>query len=173
MMNADTGTTVSSIMQRNVLSVGDSWPLHQLASFLTDNQISGAPVTSQDGELIGVVSLTDIVRYDSMPESRAELHDTHEYYLHTLEMQVTQEEATSFHVEQESSATVRDIMTPMIFEVDQNASIEEVADTMVKGHIHRLFVTHNKQISGVVTALDMVEFLRNSFGKAAGLAREA
>ena len=173
MMNADTGTTVSSIMQRDVLSVGDSWPLHQLASFLTDNQISGAPVTSVDGELIGVVSLTDIVRFDSMPESRAELHDTHEYYLHTLEMQVTQEEATSFHVEQESSATVRDIMTPMIFEVDQNASIEEVADTMVKGHIHRLFVTHNKQISGVVTALDMVEFLRNSFGKAAGLAREA
>jgi len=173
MMNADTGTTVSSIMQRDVLSVGDSWPLHQLASFLTDNQISGAPVTSQDGELIGVVSLTDIVRFDSMPESRAELHDTHEYYLHTLEMQVTQEEATSFHVEQESSATVRDIMTPMIFEVDQNASIEEVADTMVKGHIHRLFVTHNKQISGVVTSLDMVEFLRNSFGKAAGLAREA
>jgi len=173
MMNADTGTTVSSIMQRDVLSVGDSWPLHQLASFLTDNQISGAPVTSQDGELIGVVSLTDIVRYDSMPENRAELHDTHEYYLYTLEMQVTQEEATSFHVEQESSATVRDIMTPMIFEVDQNASIEEVADTMVKGHIHRLFVTHNKQISGVVTALDMVEFLRNSFGKAAGLAREA
>jgi len=173
MMNADTGTTVSSIMQRDVLSVGDSWPLHQLASFLTDNQISGAPVTSQDGELIGVVSLTDIVRFDSMPESRAELHDTHEYYLHTLEMQVTQEEATSFHVEQESSATVRDIMTPMIFEVDQNASIEEVADTMVKGHIHRLFVTHNKQISGVVTALDMVEFLRNSFGKAAGVAQEA
>lgn len=172
-MNADTGTTVSSIMQREILSVEDSWPLHQLASVLTDNQISGAPVTSRDGELIGVVSLTDIVRFDSMPESRAELHDTHEYYLHTLEMQVTQEEATSFHVEQESSATVRDIMTPMIFEVDQNASIEEVADTMVKGHIHRLFVTHNKQISGVVTALDMVEFLRNSFGKAAGLAREA
>ena len=75
MMNADTGTTVSSIMQRDVLSVGDSWPLHQLASFLTDNQISGAPVTSEDGELIGVVSLTDIVRYDSMPENRAELHD--------------------------------------------------------------------------------------------------
>jgi len=170
-MNAD--TTVSSIMQRDVLSAEGNWPLHRLARFLTDNQISGAPVISEDGELIGVVSLTDIVRYDSMPESRAEIHDTHEYYLHTLEMQVTQEEATSFHVEQESSATVRDLMTPMIFEVDENASIEEVADTMVKGHIHRLFVTHNKRISGVVTALDMVEFLRNSFGKTDGLAREA
>ena len=108
-----------------------------------------------------------------MPESRGQAHDTHEYYLHTLEMQVTQEEATTFHTEQESSAAVRDIMTPMIFEVEESASIEEVADTMVKGHIHRLFVTHNKQIAGVVSALDMVEFLRNSYGKAAGLAREA
>ena len=45
-MNADTGITVSSIMQRNVLSVEDNWPLHRLARFLTDNQISGAPVTS-------------------------------------------------------------------------------------------------------------------------------
>ncbi|MEN8763872.1 MAG: CBS domain-containing protein [Thiogranum sp.] len=170
-MKAD--TTVSSIMQCDVLSVEDSWPLHRLARFLTDNQISGAPVTSDDGELIGVVSLTDIVRYDSMPENRAEVHDTHEYYLHTLEMQVTQEEATSFHVEQESSATVRDLMTPMIFEVDENASIEEAADTMVKGHIHRLFVTNNKKISGVITALDMVEYLRNSFGKTDALAREA
>ena len=172
-MNTDTGTTVSTIMQRNVLSVEESWPLHRLARFLTDNQISGAPVTSDDGELIGVVSLTDIVRYDSMPESRGEIQDTHEYYLHTLKMQMTQEEASSFHEEQESSATVRDIMTHMIFEVDENASIEEVADTMVKGRIHRLFVTHNKQISGVVTALDLVEYLRNSFGRTAGLAREA
>jgi len=172
-MNTDTGTTVSTIMQRNVLSVEESWPLHRLARFLTDHQISGAPVTSDDGELIGVVSLTDIVRYDSMPESRGEIQDTHEYYLHTLKMQMTQEEASSFHEEQESSATVRDIMTHMIFEVDENASIEEVADTMVKGHIHRLFVTHNKQISGVVTALDLVEYLRNSFGRTAGLAREA
>ena len=172
-MNTDTGTTVSSIMQRDVLSVEDNWSLQRLARFLTDNQISGAPVTSKDGELIGVVSLTDIVRYESMPESQAEVHDTHEFYLHTLEMQVAQEEATTFQLEQESSATVRDIMTPMIFEVDQNASIEEVADTMVKGHIHRLFVTHNKQIAGVVSALDMVEFLRNSFGKTATLAREA
>lgn len=172
-MNPDTGTTVSSIMQRDVLSVEDDWSLNRLARFLTDNQISGAPVISEGGELIGVVSLTDIVRYESMPESRADLHDTHEYYLHTLNMQVTQEEATTFHAERESSATVRDIMTPMIFEVDENASIEEVADTMVKGHIHRLFVTRNKQIAGVVSALDMVEFLRNSYGKKSGLAREA
>jgi len=37
--------TVSS-MQRDVLSVGEDWSLHNLVGFLMDKQISGAPVTT-------------------------------------------------------------------------------------------------------------------------------
>jgi signal-transduction protein with cAMP-binding, CBS, and nucleotidyltransferase domain len=33
---------------------------------------------------------------------------------------------------------------------------------MVKGHIHRLFVTRNNRISGIVTALDMLNLLRGA-----------
>ncbi len=160
-MNISTGNSVSSIMQRNVFTVEDDWPLNRLARFLTDNQISGAPVTDRDGNLVGVVSLTDIVRHDGMPESRARDQGMHEYYLHTLEMQVAQEEATNLHIQEETSTIVRDIMTPMVFQVDESASIQEAADTMVKGHIHRLFVTSDKRISGIVTALDMLKVLRD------------
>ena len=160
-MNIDTGTSVSNIMQRDVLTVEEDWPLNRLARFLTDHQISGAPVTDREGNLVGVVSLTDIVRHDSMPESRAREQGMHEYYLHTLELQVAQEEATDFHIQEETSATVSEIMTPMVFQVEENASIQEAADTMVKGHIHRLFVTNGKRISGIVTALDMLKVLRD------------
>jgi predicted transcriptional regulator len=171
-MNTNIESTVSEIMQRNVLTVEDDWPLNRLARFFIDHQISGAPVTDSEGNLVGVVSLTDIVRYDSMPESPATEHSTHEYYLHTLERQVTQEEMTNFHMEHESPATVRDIMTPMIFEVNENASIQEAADTMIKGHIHRLFVTREKRVFGIVTALDMLKVLRDDYG-ASDLARRA
>jgi predicted transcriptional regulator len=161
-MNIDAETTVSDIMQREVMSVEEDWSLNQLARFLTDHQISGAPVVSRDGDLVGVVSLTDIVRYDGMPETVAVEHNTHEYYLQTLERQITLEETSTFHLERESAVRVGDIMTPMIFEVDENASIQEAADTMIKGHIHRLFVTHDKRIAGIVTALDMLQVLRGS-----------
>ena len=163
-MSVATLTTVSSIMQRDVLSVGEDWSLYHLAGFLTDKQISGAPVTSKSGDLVGVVSLTDIVRHNSMPESQSqERHQTHEYYLHTLELQVSQEETATYHVEEESTTRVRDIMTPMIFEVRENASIEEAADTMIRGHIHRLFVTGENGLVGVVTALDMLKLLSSTF----------
>jgi predicted transcriptional regulator len=153
-MDSTANITVSDIMQREVLAVENNWPLDQLARFLTDHQI--APVIAEDDSLLGVVSLTDIVRHSGTPESHAAEHSTHEYYLHGLEMQVGQNVSRTFHVEEESSVTVQDIMTPMIFEINENASVQEAADTMVKGHIHRLFVTRKGHISGIVTALDIL-----------------
>jgi predicted transcriptional regulator len=164
-MNVATETTVGSIMQRDIFGVGEDWSLNHLSTFLADKQISGAPVTSKAGDLVGVVSLTDIVRHNSMPESQSkEQHYTHEYYLHTLELQVAQEETTAYHVEEESKTRVKDIMTPMVFQVRENASIEEAADTMIKGRIHRLFITGDEGLVGVVTALDMLKVLSSSFG---------
>ncbi|MGD2076637.1 MAG: CBS domain-containing protein [Gammaproteobacteria bacterium] len=159
-MTTATDVRVSDIMQRDVLSVEEDWSLNRLARFLTDNAISGAPVTSSAGDLAGVVSLTDIVRYDSTPEHRARERHTHEYYLHSLEMQVAAEEASTFHIEQESQAKVRDIMTPMVFAVAEDASVQEAADMMVKGRIHRLIVTRDSRIAGIVTALDLLDLLR-------------
>ena len=160
-MDSTVNITVSNIMQREVLTVENDWSLDQLARFLTDHQISGAPVIEKNGSLVGVVSLTDIVRHNGTPESHASEHSTHEYYLHGLEMQVGQNVSRNFHVEEESSVTVQDIMTPMIFEISESASLQEAADTMVKGHIHRLFVTRQGHIVGIVTALDMLASIRD------------
>ena len=36
--------------------------IHDLAKLLADKEISGAPVVEGDGELLGVVSMTDVIR---------------------------------------------------------------------------------------------------------------
>ena len=160
-MDSTVTNTVSDIMQRDVLAVASDWPLDQLARFLTDHQISGAPVVGENGNLLGVVSLTDIVRHQGSAESHAQEHSTHEYYLHGLEQQVGENMSRAFHIEEASEATVEDVMTPMIFEISEDASLQEAADTMVKGHIHRLFVTRQGRIAGIVTALDMLASIRD------------
>ena len=53
------GMTVGDIMRSEVLAAGADWSLETLGDFLIDNSISGAPVTNQDDELVGVVSLTE------------------------------------------------------------------------------------------------------------------
>jgi CBS domain-containing protein len=149
--------TAADVMQRNVLSADADWSIEALANFLTDNHISGAPVTGTGGELIGVVSLTDVVRHGSMPESDSATGGTHDVYLYALERHMGQEEMRLFHTGHESSVKVRDIMTPMIFRIEEDASIQQVADTMIRGGIHRVFVTEGNTLKGIVTALDLLK----------------
>ncbi|MFQ5675044.1 MAG: CBS domain-containing protein, partial [bacterium] len=52
------------VMNTNVLTVNNDMTVHELALFFTENMISGAPVVDEAGKLLGVVSLSDIVRND-------------------------------------------------------------------------------------------------------------
>lgn len=163
-MNSDVSGDVSNwtaaeVMQRDVLSADADWSIEALANFLTDNHISGAPVTDTGNELIGVVSLTDVVRHSSMPESDAVSDNTHDVYLYALERHMGHEEIRLFHTDNESPVKVRDIMTPMIFRIDEDASVQQIADLLIRGGIHRVFVTEGSKLTGIVTALDLLKVL--------------
>jgi CBS domain-containing protein len=149
-------------MTPHVLRAQADWPIERLAEFLIENDISGAPVISEYGTLIGVVSLTDIVRHDSLHQRQRNGERPHPYYLPALENQYAPEELETFRIEGGSETTVREIMTPMIFQVDGETPVAEVADKMIRGRIHRVFVTQNDRVVGIITALGLLDVLRQS-----------
>ncbi len=153
--------TVSDVMRSEVLAAEAAWSLDKLAEFLIDNSISGAPVTDSEGELVGVVSMTDIVRQNRTTGANSGPESTHDVYLYELERHMSQEEIKVFHTQYESPVQVVDIMTPMIFRVDEDTRIQEVADTMLRGNIHRVFVTRGNKLIGIVTTLDMLQVIRD------------
>jgi CBS domain-containing protein len=153
--------TVSDVMQREVLAVDAGWSLEELADFLVDNSISGAPVVAEDNELVGVVSLTDIVRQNRLQEHGSGAQDTHDVYLFELDRQMGKDELRELHIQYETPVIVRDIMTPMIFSVNEDTSVQAVAETMLKGRIHRVFVTRDNRLNGIITALDMLKIIRD------------
>jgi CBS domain-containing protein len=153
--------TAKDVMIQEVLEVRAEWSLQRLVEFLVENSISGAPVTTENGKLVGVVSLTDIIRHDTLLEKGSQSYGTHEYYLHTLESQFAPQEIDSLHFGNEPLMTVRDIMTPTIFRVDENATVQQVADTMIRGRIHRVFVTQEEKVVGIISAADMLRVIRD------------
>jgi CBS domain-containing protein len=52
-------------------------------------------------------------------------------------------------------------MTPTIFRVDEDETVQRVADTMIRGHIHRVFVTQEEKVIGIISAADMLEVIRD------------
>ena len=154
--------TAKDVMNKDVLSVGMDWSIEYLTDFLVENGISRAPVTSEDGKLVGVVSLTDIVRHSSLPGNDYRLNSPHDYYRHGLEHQYAKEDIRSLNIGAEALDTVRDIMTPMIFDVTEDTKVKQVADTMIRGRIHRVFVTRKEKLTGVITTVDMLKVVRDS-----------
>ena len=51
---------------------------------------------------------------------------------------------------------------PIVIDVDQEASVQHVAEIMVENRVHRLFVTRAGRIEGVVTTLDMLKVIRDA-----------
>jgi CBS domain-containing protein len=52
----------SDVMTHDVISVMESAPLKEVAQMFVERKITGAPVVNRDGELVGVISETDIIR---------------------------------------------------------------------------------------------------------------
>lgn len=147
---------VREVMTRRVLTVEAHWSLAELKSFLLEHGISGAPVVDAAGKLVGVVSSTDLLRTDDNETST-----TGGFFSTALDRPLAGEELRSLVVETESTTSVGDVMTPVVFQVNEETPLDEAADTMVRGHIHRIVVTEKERVVGIVTALDLVRALRD------------
>ncbi|HLF56171.1 MAG TPA: CBS domain-containing protein [Thermoanaerobaculia bacterium] len=151
------------VMNSDVLTVRDEMSVIELAEFLTDNEISGAPVEDAEGRLIGVVSLTDIAAAVTGQRDMTVLdHPGPNFYLRTWEEKFNPEDLAGLRVA-DSGATVGEIMTPSIFAVDEETPISKVAERMIHSHVHRLLVTRDHKVVGILTTSDLLGLLVEAY----------
>lgn len=146
------------VMNSDVITVRDDMSVVDLAEFLIDRQISGAPVEDVEGRLIGVVSLTDVAGALAGRDQAVLDHPQPAFYLRTWEEKFNPEDLAGLRIA-ESDATVGEIMTPSIFAVDEEMPIWKIAEKMIDSHIHRLLVTRDKKVVGILTTTDLLGLL--------------
>ncbi len=145
------------IMNTEVFSVKDDMTVQELAGFLTEREILGAPVVDSEGEVVGVVSCTDIVQSTTTEANMLLEKSTPGFYEHGWENKLDPDEMVKLHVEVNESLPVREIMTPTVYTVPEDTSLSEIAKAMVAGRIHRLLVTRGSRLVGIITTLDMLK----------------
>jgi len=150
---------VRDVMTRLVHTAGADWSLEELKTFLLEHGISGAPVVDSAGRLAGVVSTTDLVRASS--STLATESGQGSFFATSLDRPLSLDELRSLQIDGESEQKVKDVMTPVVFQTDSDTPLDEVADMMVQGHIHRVVVTRDGAVTGIVSALDLVRALRD------------
>jgi CBS domain-containing protein len=147
--------SAKDLMTTDVKTVGADWPIDRVARFLIDHGISGAPVVDDD-QLVGVISLTDLARHNSSAGESASERPT-AYYRHELEEQYSEEDLDNLRLTEGNETTAEHVMTPQVYDVNEHTSIQQVAQVMHRGGIHRVFVTEDGEVRGIITALDMLK----------------
>lgn len=140
-------------MQTHLVTVSPSLPLVEFELLLEREGVSGMPVV--DGaELCGVASRTDLVRALANAEGSAEA--TLAYYREVGGAVPGPASAVRMASEQVAISVVRDIMTTEILAVSSDRPVREVAQMMVAREVHRLLVTEERRLLGLLTTLDLV-----------------
>ncbi len=143
------------IMTPQIKAVPQSWTMNQLARFLTDNEITGSPVTDEHGDVVGIVTLKDITEFRwnaTSPDTEAELTPEELAEARRLRLAIF-EEMGKVPVE------VRDIMTPSVLSDDEQTPVRDIANIMMREHLHRIFVTKESKITGIITTYDMLKLI--------------
>ncbi|MGO1691453.1 MAG: CBS domain-containing protein [Marinobacter sp.] len=143
------------IMTPSIKAVPQSWTMDRLARFLTDNEITGSPVTDESGEIVGIATLKDITEFRwnaNRSNTTRQLTADEQQEARRLRM-VMFEEMGKVPVE------VRDIMTPIVLSVDETTPVRDIANIMMSEHLHRIFVTRESKITGIVTTYDMLKII--------------
>ncbi len=165
---------VEEIMQRQVVTVTPDTTVRALLRCLVSAQISGVPVVTEEGEIVGVVSTTDVMRLgaEEADAPRVELtweplaFPSEEYDEESGAAFFMQAEGWSYPTEDQTQAvaegvfdgfTVSDIMTPAAFTVRPRDTVEDVAKFLLQGRIHRALVVQNGQLEGIVTTFDLLK----------------
>lgn len=153
------GLAAKDVMNTQVLTVRVDLTVRELAAFLIENQISGAPVVDRDGRLVGLVSLTDVAQNDAERPDLVDDRSNPAVAMRGWEERMNPEDVRALRIESDD-LLVRDIMTPTVYTVPEDTPVAQIARTMVAGRIHRLLVTRNgKAVVGIVTSLDLVGLL--------------
>ena len=147
------------IMSKNVIWVSEQMSVVEAANLFSEEMISGAPVVDKHGVMIGVVSLRDLLKSGMTTQRFVPNHSERNtvYYDESWELPLSQEEAESFHIESNQALAIKDVMTPVLFNVDINTSVKDLAQMMLRGRIHRVIVLDGDELAGIVTTMDMLK----------------
>jgi CBS domain-containing protein len=151
------------IMERRVVTVAADSPLLAVYRLFVAEDISGAPVVDETGDVVGVISARDLLR------TANETHDDAAMDLHYYENSASfdGEEWMTDIEEFEDRLThrsVSQVMTTGAISVRRDAPINEIADLLLKHRIHRVLVFDDESdegpLVGLVSVFDMVGLLR-------------
>jgi CBS domain-containing protein len=145
--------TAKDVMSNEVVCVPRDMDLRDLAKLFLEKGFSGAPVVDGSGDLVGVISQTDLLYYHLTRDDELVLPS--DFY--AAAKMDGRPLPKGFQIEDVNTGKVEDVMTPVVHAVTETTDVASVARMMVGKHIHRVIVKKGRKAVGIISALDVLK----------------
>lgn len=146
--------TVEEIMVKDVICVHTSISLQELIEIFFSKKVSGVPVIDDDSKLVGIISKTDLVTHGLEKE------------LSTIIGAKSAESSLSDLPDfdnllgpEPSQSSVGEIMTTPVITAEPTANVSKIVTMMLEKKIHRVVITKNDLVVGIVSSMDLLRLL--------------
>jgi CBS domain-containing protein len=136
---------IKEIMAQNVITVAPDTSLREAGKILKEKRISGIPVIERDGRLVGVITITDILKIVK------EI-----YQWQQIEKSSTGLKISDLIETQSLNKKVGDVMTKSVFTLEAGRDVNELMRLVFTKNIHTIPITENGSLVGVVGKHDLV-----------------
>jgi CBS domain-containing protein len=153
-------TTVADVMSRDLIVAHPENSLSEAIKILAEHRISGLPVVDQSGNLVGVISETDLMWQETGVTPPA--------YIMLLDSVIFLENPAKYErdLHKALGQTVGEVMTKKdLVTVTPETPIRKAAQLMHDRKVHRLLVVNSDdRLVGVLTRGDIVRFMASHPG---------
>lgn len=143
--------TVGEIMTKEVITVKKTTTIRELAALITKHRIGSAPVVDDQGNLIGIVTESDLIEQDKS------LHIPTVISLFDWVIYLESDKKFEKELKKVTGQTVADIYTEQVETVTPTTPVNEVADLMSRKKIHTLPVVAGNKLVGIVSRIDLIK----------------
>jgi CBS domain-containing protein len=152
---------VRDAMETKLKTVRPRLPVTEFEQRLIEHRVGGFPVV-EDGRLVGVVTRSDVVR--TLNVERTYQEQISDFYNAVSPFSETDTAETVAQIGARIGAriedmTVKDVMCKNVHTAEPDQTLEEIARIMVDNAVHRLPVTENGDLVGIITTLDLVRLI--------------
>lgn len=138
-------------MNPDVVVARPDMPAGEALQLLLDRGVADVPVLNADGRIVGIVSQSALVRHvDAHVTARETGHffTDDEDYRELGDVRTTQ-----------TQTPVEKIMSTEMHPVTRETGVAVAANIMRERRLHRLFVTDQGKLVGVITSLDLMRIV--------------
>ncbi len=135
---------IKEIMTKDVITVSPDTTLKEVGKIFKEKRISGVPVVDDVGNIVGIITVTDIL-----------------VIIREIYQWQTLQRSTGLNIsdlvgKEWLSKEVNQVMKKSVYTLDENKSIHEVTELMFTHQIHTIPIMKDDKLVGIVGKRDLV-----------------